>query len=47
MKRLEDYIESVKDFPKQGIIFRDVTSLLADKDGLKLAIDKLQELLMI
>ena len=45
MKRLEDYIESVKDFPKQGIIFRDVTSLLADKDGLKLAIDKLQELI--
>ena len=45
MKRLEDYIESIYDFPKKGIIFRDVTSLLADKDGLKLAIDKIQSLI--
>ena len=45
MKRLEDYIESIYDFPKKGVIFRDVTSLLADKDGLKLAIDKIQSLI--
>jgi adenine phosphoribosyltransferase len=43
MKNLEEYIESINDFPKEGIIFRDVTSLLADKDGLKLAIDSMQE----
>ena len=45
MKRLEDYIESIYDFPKKGVIFRDITSLLADKDGLKLAIDKIQSLI--
>ena len=46
MKRLEDYIESIYDFPKKGVIFRDVTSLLADKDGLKLAIGKIQSLIV-
>ena len=45
MKKIEDYIESICDFPKKGIIFRDVTSLLKDKDGLKLAIDKIQDLI--
>lgn len=43
MKNLKDYIESINDFPKKGIIFRDVTSALSDKEGLKLAIDSLQE----
>lgn len=43
MKNLEDYIESIKDFPKKGIVFRDITSVLSDKDGLKLAIDSLQD----
>lgn len=45
MKSLEDYIESIIDFPKKGIVFRDVTSVIGDKDGLKLAIDSMQELL--
>lgn len=44
MKNLEEYIESVMDFPKKGINFRDVTSALQDKDGLKLSIDSMQEL---
>ena len=44
MKKLEDYVRSIPDFPEEGIIFRDVTSILQDKDGLHLAIDKLQEL---
>lgn len=43
MKNLEDYIESINNFPKEGIVFRDVTSILSDKDGLKLAIDSMQE----
>lgn len=43
MKKVEDYIRSIPDFPEPGIIFRDVTSVLQDKDGLKLAIDELQE----
>lgn len=45
MKKVEDYIRSIPDFPESGIIFRDVTSILQDKDGLKLAIDKMQEML--
>jgi adenine phosphoribosyltransferase len=45
MKNLEDYVRSIPDFPEPGIIFRDVTSVLQDKDGLKLAIDKMQEML--
>ena len=45
MKKVEDYITSIKDFPKEGIIFRDITSVLQDKDGLVLAIDEMQKLL--
>ncbi|MCI9136725.1 MAG: adenine phosphoribosyltransferase [Lachnospiraceae bacterium] len=41
MKKLEDYVRSIPDFPKLGIIFRDVTSILQDADGLQLAIDSL------
>ena len=41
MKRLEDYVVSIPDFPEPGIIFRDVTSILQDADGLQLAIDEL------
>ena len=45
MKRLEEYITSINDFPKKGIIYRDVTSVLEDKKGLKLAIDSMQDLI--
>ena len=45
MKRLEDYVRSIPDFPEPGIIFRDITSILQDADGLRLAIDSMQELL--
>lgn len=43
MKKVEDYVMSIPDFPEPGIIFRDVTSVVQDKDGLKLAIDGLLE----
>lgn len=43
MKKIEEYVRSIKDFPKEGIIFRDVTSVLQDADGLKLAIDSMQK----
>ena len=43
MKRLEDYVRSIPDFPEEGIIFRDVTSVLQDADGLHLAIYTMQE----
>ena len=41
MKELKEYIRNIPDFPEEGIIFRDVTSILQDADGLKLAIDEL------
>ena len=44
MKKLEEYIRSIPDFPEPGIIFRDVTSVLEDAEGFKLAIDSMQEL---
>ncbi|MGN0308578.1 MAG: adenine phosphoribosyltransferase [Lachnospiraceae bacterium] len=44
MKRLEDYVRSIPDFPEKGIVFRDVTSVLQDADGLRLAIDTMQSL---
>ena len=45
MKKLEEYVRSIPDFPEPGIIFRDVTSILQDADGLRLAIDSMQECL--
>lgn len=41
MKKLEEYVRSIPDFPEKGIIFRDITSVLQDADGLHLAIDGL------
>lgn len=43
MKKLEEYVKSIPDFPEKGIIFRDVTSVLQDAEGLHLAIDQMQE----
>ncbi|MCI6552724.1 MAG: adenine phosphoribosyltransferase [Lachnospiraceae bacterium] len=43
MKRLEEYVRSIPDFPEKGIIFRDVTSVLQDADGLQLAVDTMQD----
>ncbi len=39
MKKLEEYVRSIPDFPEPGIIFRDVTSILQDADGLHLSVD--------
>lgn len=44
MKKIEEYVRSIPDFPEPGIIFRDVTSVLQDPDGLKLSIDEMQKL---
>ena len=43
MSRVEDYIRSIPDFPQKGIIFRDITSVLQNADGLHLAIDEMQK----
>ena len=45
MKKIEEYVTSIPDFPEPGIIFRDITSVIGDPDGLKLAIDSLDGLL--
>ena len=47
MKRLEDYVRSIPDFPEPGIIFRDVTTILQDADGLAMAVDQLKDLSLI
>ena len=43
MRKLEDYVNSIPDFPKPGIIFRDVTSVLQDPEGLKLSIHEMMK----
>lgn len=43
MKKLEDYVRSIPDFPEPGIIFRDVTSVLQEADGLQLSIDGIMD----
>ena len=42
-ENVADYVRSIPDFPEKGIIFRDVTSVLQDADGLKMAIDDMQK----
>lgn len=42
-KKIEDYVRSIPDFPKKGIIFRDITTVLQDSEGFGLAIDSMQK----
>ena len=42
MKELKDYVRNIPDFPEKGIIFRDVTSVLQDAEGLHASIDAIQ-----
>ena len=44
MKKLEDYVVTIPDFPEPGIMFRDITSVIQDPEGLKLAVDGLADL---
>ena len=44
-KSVEEYVRSIPDFPEPGIIFRDITSVLNDAEGLQLAIDSMDDLL--
>jgi adenine phosphoribosyltransferase len=40
---LRDYIRDIADFPKPGIMFKDITPLLADPGAFRAAIDRLEE----
>ncbi len=39
-KQLTDFIRTIPDHPKKGIMFRDITTLLNDPEGLKMAVDQ-------
>ena len=43
MHEVEKYIRSIPDFPEPGIIFRDITTVIQDPKGLKIAIDAMKE----
>lgn len=43
MKKLEEYVRSIPDFPEKGIIFRDITTVILDPNGLQMAIDDMQK----
>ena len=43
-KKLEDYVITIPDFPEPGIMFRDVTGILQDAEGLHLSIDTLVDM---
>ena len=40
MKNLDNYVKAIPDFPKPGILFRDVTGILESPDGFQLSLDK-------
>lgn len=41
MKTVKDYIRTIPDFPHEGIMFRDVTTLFSDTRGFRIAVDQL------
>lgn len=45
MKELKDYVTTIPDFPEKGVMFRDITTVLQDADGMKLAIDTMQDMI--
>ena len=45
MKKLEDYVITIPDFPQPGIMFRDITGILQDADGLRLAVNQMAKML--
>ncbi|MDD6381130.1 MAG: adenine phosphoribosyltransferase [Lachnospiraceae bacterium] len=45
MRKVEDYVRTIPDFPEKGVMFRDITTVLKDPDGFELAIDEMQQFL--
>ena len=42
---LKNYVRSIPDFPKEGILYRDITPLLKDPSAFKFVVNKLSELI--
>lgn len=40
-ENLEEYVTTIPDFPKPGIMFRDITTIISHPEGLKMAVDQL------
>ncbi|MCU6760744.1 Adenine phosphoribosyltransferase [uncultured Roseburia sp.] len=45
MKKVEDYVRSIPDFPEEGVIFRDITTVIQDAEGFQLAVNEMKALL--
>ncbi|MFA6802696.1 MAG: adenine phosphoribosyltransferase [Candidatus Methanomethylophilaceae archaeon] len=45
MKTVEDYIQTIPDFPTEGIMFRDITTVLQDSEGFSLSVDGIVDML--
>ncbi|GHU62117.1 adenine phosphoribosyltransferase [Clostridia bacterium] len=43
MEELKQYVRNVDNFPKEGILFRDITTILQDAQGLRLAVDEMRK----
>ncbi|MBQ8179729.1 MAG: adenine phosphoribosyltransferase [Candidatus Methanomethylophilaceae archaeon] len=43
MANIEDYVTAIEDFPKPGIIFRDITTVIGSPEGLRLSVDGMVE----
>lgn len=44
MKTVKDYIRNIPDFPKKGIMFRDISTLVSNSEGFHLTIDTMCDL---
>lgn len=42
---LKSFIRDVKDFPKEGVVFKDITTILKDATGLRMAVDAFEDVL--
>lgn len=45
LKKMEDYVRTIPDFPEPGILFRDITTVVRDPEGFRLAVDSMAELI--
>ena len=43
---LKEYIRSIQDYPKKGILFRDITTLIKDDQAYKYTVDKIAEMII-